>query len=306
MKWLVLSLFAALPAAAQPVQETTVDDLVDMAGDFGLPLFLYARPIHLSLGATVGRGGTSAPLAELSVLALRVGRRWGRLDLLQLDGALIGGAGPLDGAVGGTLLHLDAQFLCHDADDGGLRWMWPVASDLINPPRCRRGERFGYFLELVRLHARLPSGHVALRFAEGGALVDLLGHGRSIEVWRNRLELRLGVAGDAVWFPGGWDAAARGVVGLRAAASTLDRKLRATLDVTWRPNFARLDDQLVDATATLGTFLIPNPDVAVLLGVRGRLGAATTPRMTTNPWADPSKPTTVVLDALVELWWLGS
>ncbi len=312
MRWPALALALALvafEAGAQEAQQTTVDDLVDMAGDFGIPFFLYLRPLQLSVGASVERG-RAASVAELSWLGVRVGRRWGRLDLAQLDATVIGTPEQAGGAVGGTLLDLKAQFLCHDADDAALRWMWPIASDLITPPRCRRGEWLGYFLQLGRINARVPSGRIALRIAEGGVLFDLLAHGRSVEVWRNRVELRVGAASDVVWFgnsnPGGWDAAARGLVGLRAVGSTDDRRWRASLEVTWRPNFARLDDHLVDAAATLGTFFVPNPNVALLLGVRGRLAAATNPRMTANPWADPGKPITGVVDLVAELWWLGS
>jgi hypothetical protein len=145
-------------------------------------------------------------------------------------------------------------------------------------------------------------------------MVDLLGNGRTYDIWRNRLELRLGVAAESVWFgstvpPGAstqqW--AARGVAGIAAAASTDSRRFRASLDAAWRPRFADWHDQAVEASVTAATFFSPmvgTKEVGIMLGLLYGLLYATRPGTTISVWADTGHDLSMTIQLVTEaLWW---
>jgi hypothetical protein len=204
---------------------------------------------------------------------------------------------------------------CRDASTGGYSVVFPVLGELSSSrPPCAKHDWFGTFFTLGRVAGQAETGHVGLRIAELGPMVDLLGDGRTYDIWRNRLELRLGAAAESVWFgstvpPGAstqqW--AARGVAGIVAAASTDSRRFRASLDATWRPNFADWHDETVEASVTAATFFGPmvgTNEVGIMLGLRYGLLYATRPATTISVWADTGQDLSMTLQLVAEaLWW---
>jgi hypothetical protein len=146
-------------------------------------------------------------------------------------------------------------------------------------------------------------------------LVDLASHGRTIDLWRNRFELRLGPSVEYVKYgtvlgPSSrhdqW--ALRGLLGLRAAASTFDRQLRLQFDASWRPDFLDFSDHVLETSLTLGTFFGPivnHSEVGLMLGVRARVQYATHPAAAISTWGDPSSALNAGIELVTELLWWG-
>jgi hypothetical protein len=288
-----------------------IDNIYDMAGNAGSPFVTWARPVKVYAGATVGLEGDSRAFVGASLNALRLGHIWGRVDALTLEGAAATNFAKSAFHWGVQLVQW-REFVCRDPESRNLT-VPLVYREFDFGLQCAAGEYLGYFLELLNFAGVTDTGHWGVRVIELGPLVDVLSNGRTIDVWRNRLELRVSPSVDWVWFgsapltgPSN-KAAFRAVLGLRAAASSFGRDVRVTADVAWRPNLLDPTDQLVDGSVTLSTFFGPvasGREIGIMLGLRARGSYASKPEMVISSWADPGQRLQFGVDLVGELlWW---
>jgi hypothetical protein len=287
-----------------------VEDLVDMVGT--LDVYTVADPVSVA-GVVRASSGSTAFGASASTYGARIGKNWGRADVLETRFTALADGKHTSFIVPVDLLRVEAQYLCR-AQGGGPSFVWPVATDLLasqsHSPPCT-AEWLGYYMDLLSTTFRPDLGHIGLRALDGGVFANLLDTGRTPRAFRDFAIVRAGASADFVAFgstPRPADAgsttwAARGEIGARIGISTADEVFRVAIDGDWRPRIGVWDDEELEENASATVFIAPSYSLLLGIGLNGGLAQASRPWTTTSEWSDPRSRWSAMGQLTLDLYW---
>ena len=296
----------APPSATQ----VGVEDLVDMTNI--LPVFTYLEP-DSAAGVVRASSGSTAFGGGASLYGVRVGKQWGRVDVVQGGVTVLADGNHTSVIVPLNVARVEAQYLCRTSD--GYTWVWPAVTDLLarstGGPTCSP-EWLGYYADIASLRFRPDFGHVGLKAADAGVFANVADTGRTPKAFREYAIVRLGAAADYVAYgsvprpadAGGDSWAARAEVGARLGLSTDSEVFRVGIDGVWRPRFGVWDDQEAEGTATATVFVAPSYSWLLGIGLTGGYYQAHRPWMTTSEWADPASRWSAMGRLTVDVYWM--
>ncbi|HBQ11412.1 MAG TPA: hypothetical protein DEF51_09650 [Myxococcales bacterium] len=296
-------------AVTRSTTEVAVANLVDQTGPEHL--LLVADPVAVG-GAFVwtANGWSAGPTLSLS--PLRIGKRWGRLEIARTRAWwLVGESGEHRVSARVDGLALDEQYLCHD-EDGAYTFVPPLGDLYAPSPGCQP-EWLGYSFTVGQMHFREWSGWLGLRLLEAALDVNVLATGRTGAAFGERIRLRVGGEIDYVDFTDvqrpdtvtdrttEW--AARGLVQLDGTLTTPDPIFRVDAGVVWRPRLVEWDDQLVEGWLAFTLHGAPTPRWLVAVRLEARVTHSTRPWMSMSEWAPPTEDTALMAGLFLDLFY---